>query len=122
MKKLKFSDKLIEQVLSEKKDITWRINDEKNIRIGDNISLCNNNEEEFTQAKVLSVKETTFWDMNEEDKKGHEKFSSNEEMYKTYSKYYNARIIPETKLKVIKFKINQNKKQVKMLLSSQIQH
>ena len=73
--------------------------------MGDNLSLCNNNEKEFAKAEVISVRETTFGELIEGDKEGHEKFSSEEEMYKTYSGYYKMKVTPETKLKVIKFKL-----------------
>ena len=105
MKRLKFSDDLIKLLLNGQKDTTWRINDDKNISEGETLSLCRNDEIEFASAKVLWVKETTFGKLSVEDKEGHEKFSSDEELYKTYSRYYNIEVNPETILKVIKFKI-----------------
>jgi hypothetical protein len=36
---------------------------------------------------------------------GHEKFTSEEEMYKTQTKYYHQEITPQTDLKVIEFKL-----------------
>jgi len=105
MKKLKFSDSLSKLILNGQKDVTWRINDEKNIMVGDDLSLCHKDGIEFAKAKVIEMNETTFRRLTETDKKGHEGFSSDEEMYETYSKYYNMKITPETKLKVIKFKL-----------------
>jgi len=51
MKQLKFSEPLSYLILSGKKDITWRINDNKNISVGDLISLCYNDGKEF--AKMM---------------------------------------------------------------------
>ncbi len=39
MKRLRFSEPLPELILSGRKTVTWRINDEKNIQQGDVLSL-----------------------------------------------------------------------------------
>ncbi len=103
IKKLKFFEPLIKLILNGKKNTTWRINDDKNISKNDTLSLCDNNGKEFMETKVLETRETIFKDLTEKDKDGHEKFSSDEEMYKIYSNYYNMKVTPEIKLKVIKF-------------------
>ncbi|MFW5853021.1 MAG: ASCH domain-containing protein [Patescibacteria group bacterium] len=105
MKQLKFTEPLPNLVLGGQKDTTWRINDDKEISTGDQLSLCCNDEREFTKAEVIWIKETTFENLTNEDKEGHEKFSSDEEMLQTYSGYYNIKIEPKTKVKVIKFKL-----------------
>lgn len=105
MKKLKFSDPLPGLVLTGQKDLTWRIEDEKGIVVGDELSLCSTEGQEFARAKVTGLKESTFGNMAEEDKKGHEEFSSDEEMYETYSKYYKMKVTPKTKVKIIRFKL-----------------
>ncbi|MEK6947809.1 MAG: ASCH domain-containing protein [Nanoarchaeota archaeon] len=109
MKKLKFAYPLPELVLNSLKDTTWRLNDEKELSVNDELSLCygdgENKEREFGKAKIIWIKETTFENLTKEDKEGHEKFNSEEEMYKTYSRYYNIEVKPETKLKVVKFKL-----------------
>jgi len=104
MKILKFSEPLPELILNGKKDTTWRVTD-YNIKDGDQLSLCHNNGEEFAKAEVLRVKKTTFGELTEEDKKGHEKYKSDEEMYKTFSGYYNRPITSQTELFIIKFKL-----------------
>lgn len=105
MKQLKFVDPLPELVLSGQKNTTWRIDDKRNIEEGDDLSLCYNDGSEFAKAKAVKVKETTFGNLTEEDKEGHEKFLSEEEMYKTYSGYYNMDVTPKTKVKIIKFRL-----------------
>jgi len=105
MKILKFSEPLPDLILSEKKYITWRLNDDKNIALGDILSLCRNDGAEFAKAKVIVVKCTTFGYLCKEDKTGHEPFSCDKEMYETYSKYYHMNVIPDTQLKVIKFEL-----------------
>ncbi len=105
MKRLKFTNQLAEIILKGDKTISWRINDEKKISVGDELSLCYNDGNEFAKAIARWVKETTFGNLSYEDKEMHESFSTNEEMYKTYSKYYKTEVTQKTKLKVIKFEI-----------------
>ena len=105
MKKLKFSDPTPELVLNGKKCTTWRINDDKNITISDILSLCRSDGEEFAKAKVTQVREILFENLTGEDKEAHEKFSSDEEMYQIYSKYYNMNVTPKTKVKIIRFRL-----------------
>ncbi len=106
VKILKFSDPLPELILKGQKTITWRINDDKNITTGDELSLCRKSDlKEFARAKAIAVKTTTFGDMTEEDRDGHEEFGSENELYHTYTAYYKFPITPETKVKVIKFQL-----------------
>ena len=105
MKSLKFWEPLPGLILDGKKTTTWRINDEKNIKEGDELSLTHKDGTEFAKAIVLEVKETTFGKFTDEDTESHEEFSSNKELYATYSKYYQMKVTPETEVKVIKFKL-----------------
>lgn len=106
MKNLKFRKVLSELVLKGEKTTTWRIFDEKDIQVGDELSmLIWETKEEFAKAKVVGVREVPFKDLTEEDLDGHEKFSSDEEMYETYSGYYNQPVTKDTLVKIIKFKL-----------------
>ncbi|MFH1174106.1 MAG: ASCH domain-containing protein [archaeon] len=105
MKRLKFSEPLPDLVLSREKDSTWRINDDKNITLDDVLSLCRNDGAEFARAKVKWIKLTKFRYLTEEDKQGHESFSTNEEMYRTFSEYYTINVTPDTPLKIIKYEL-----------------
>lgn len=106
MKNLKFAPLLRELILKWEKTTTWRINDDKDIRLWDKIDLLWWAwEEPFAKAQVTNVKITTFWKITFEDIEWHEKFDTHEEMLKTYSSYYNIEVTNETELKIIKFKI-----------------
>jgi len=105
MKQLKFSEPLPKMVLGGQKNTTWRINDDKQITVGDKLSLCYNDGREFAKAEIIWVKETTFQNLTKEDTEGHEKFSSIEEMYETYFRYYNMKVGPETRVQIIKFRL-----------------
>ena len=106
MKTLKFREKLSKLILKGEKDITWRLFDDKNLSMGDRVQfLVWENLEEFAQAELLEVKETTFGELTSKDWEGHEKFELDKEMYQTYSKYYNREVIAGSPVKVIKFKV-----------------
>lgn len=105
MKAIKFSKPLPELIMEGKKHTTWRVGDEKNIEIGDLLSLCDNDGVEFAKAEAVEVKDTIFGELTDIEKEGHEEFSSDEEMYTTYSKYYNMEVTPKTRVKVIKFRL-----------------
>lgn len=93
-------------VLDWTKDTSRRLNDDKEILPWDMISLLRkSNLTEFGKAIVLRVKETTFGSLTLEDKQGHEKFESDQEMLDTYGRYYGTSVWLNSRLKVIKFKL-----------------
>ncbi len=106
MKTLKFRKELSELVLKREKTTTWRIFDDKDIKQGDVMQfLVWETKEVFANAKIISVIEKKFKDLNEQDLDGHEKFGSKEEMYATYSTYYNKTVDENTLVKIIKFEL-----------------
>lgn len=105
MKRLRFAEPLPGLVLNGVKNTTWRINDDKDLSVGDELQLCYVDGREFAKAKIIKVRETKFQDLTQDDNDGHEKFSSEKEMYETYSKYYNLKVTPQTRVKVIKFRL-----------------
>ena len=106
MKTLKFRKSLVKLVLNKEKTITWRLFDDKDLSKGDVVSfLVWETKEEFTKAKLIEVKETTLGELSKEDLEGHERFSSEKEMYDTYSKYYEQKVDETTPIKIIRFNL-----------------
>jgi len=105
MKVLKFANDMPERILSGEKTATWRINDEKNISVGDDLSLCRPDGKEFTRAKVIFVRVAAFEELSDDVKISHEKYKSDKEMYDTFSGFYKMEVTPKTKVKIIKFKL-----------------
>lgn len=104
-KSIKFRDHLVKLVMSGEKDATWRLFDDKELSEGDVIDLVNwNTKEVFGEAKLTKVYEKKLGDVEESDFDGHEKYQSEEEMYKTYRTYYGDKVGPETVVKIIRFK------------------
>lgn len=105
MKTIKFREKLAKEILNRKRTSTWRLFDDKNISIGDKVSLVIwETGEEFAKAIVTNVKEISFGELKEKDWKSHG-FSSKKKMLETYSIYYRQEIDYNNKIKVIKFKL-----------------
>lgn len=106
MKLVKFRDNLVPLVLSGKKNSTWRLFDDKYLSVGDEIELREfGKESSFARARIVKVIEKAFKNLSEGDKQGHEKFSSDNEMYETYTGYYNTKVGPDSIVKIIWFEL-----------------
>jgi len=106
MKTLKFRKELIEKIMSGEKSTTWRLFDDKNIIKGDEIEIIGwENKNAVAKILIEKVIEKKFNQLTEKDLEGHERYSSEEEMYKRFSLFYNQEVTPETKLKIIKFRL-----------------
>lgn len=105
---LKFYEPLPEQILAGEKRTTWRIGDEKGIERGDRLRLldADDGNAEFARADVVWVKHTTFGALTDEDRRGHESYASEAEMYETYGDYYDIDVGPDTPLKVVRFALD----------------
>lgn len=107
MKTLKFTENLVPLVLSGKKYTTWRLFDDKNIQEEDKIDFVNASTKEiFAHAYITKVVEKPMSEVRDEDFEGHEKYDSNEQMYKTYSDYYRQLVGPDTVVKIIWFELS----------------
>lgn len=110
MKTLKLEHKLAELVLSGEKTSTWRMYDDKDLQVDDDISLIDKVDPEdrttwrtIGTAHVDEVIQKRLGELNELDIRGHEQFSSPEEMLTTYQKYYGPAVSLKTPLKIIRF-------------------
>lgn len=105
-KRLRFAENLVPLVLSGKKYVTWRMFDDKDLKVGDRLSMIDRGaDKEFAQADIVNVYEKKFGEINVKDFVGHEEFNSREEMYKTYRGYYGDKVNDDTIIKIIKFRL-----------------
>lgn len=105
-KTLKFRSHLADMVLKGEKKTTWRLFDDKDLQEGDAIILVNwDTDQKFAQAKLIKVWEKTLSTLEDSDFEGHEKFESDDEMYKTYKTYYGDRVNEDTVVKIIQFQL-----------------
>ncbi len=106
LKSLKFAPHLVPMVLSGEKYSTWRLWDDKNIEVGDELKLLGWPDlEEFGEAKVVKIIVKPLGQLTEEDRLGHEGFASDEQMYETYTNYYGRPVDPLTTVKIIWFEL-----------------
>ncbi|HMO78181.1 MAG TPA: ASCH domain-containing protein [Candidatus Paceibacterota bacterium] len=109
MKTLKFFPELCEQILAGTKTTTWRLFDDKDLQIGDELVFVNKETlEQFGTGKITSLRTKTLRTLVESDWNGHERYASAKEMYATYRKYYGDRVTPDTEVKIINFDFIKN--------------
>ncbi len=106
MKMLGFRHHLAEQVIAGTKTVTWRLYDDKDLQVGDELSFIDSETKHiFAKAVIVSLREKKLGDVNDVDYVGHETFADNDEMIKTYREYYGDRVNRETMVKIIEFKL-----------------
>lgn len=104
MKTLKFTPELVEKIISGEKRATWRLFDDKHLTIGDEIQLVNKETSHiFGTAIITSLYTKTLGTLTEADWVGHEPYSSIDEMYTDFRRYYGDAVIPDTEAKIISF-------------------
>ncbi len=109
MKTLKFTTQLVDKILSGEKTSTWRLFDDKDLTVGDKLIFINKETlEDFGEAIITSLKLKTLGTLTNDDWVGHEKFSSEEEMYKSYKKYYGDTVNKDSEVKIITFDFKKN--------------
>jgi hypothetical protein len=106
-KTLKFRNYLVPLVKSGDKDLTWRLFDDKDLKEEDEVDLINwNTGEKFGEGIITKVWEKEMGKLEKSDFDGHEKFNTEEEMYKTYNVYYGeGRVTPKTIVKIMRFEL-----------------
>jgi ribonuclease HI len=110
MKTIKLDHQLAEQVRSGRKTSTWRLYDDKDLRVNDMIELIDKADpgnpaswKSVGVARIDRVIEKRLGEVTKSDFEGHEDFASAEEMLKAYQKYYGPQVTLETPVKMIHF-------------------
>jgi ribonuclease HI len=110
MKTLKLEHQLAKYVLEGTKTSTWRIKDDKDISVNDDIELIDKVDHLrpdtwriIGRAHVNEVTSKRLGDITEEDFEGHDSYDSTEEMFNTFRRYYGSDIDEQTPVKIIRF-------------------
>jgi len=110
MKTLKFDHSAAQQVLNGLKTSTWRLYDDKDLSVNDDIKVIDkvdpNNASTWLvigTAKVREVIEKKLADVTREDMEGHQIFASSNEMLDHYRSLYGERVQLDTPVKIILF-------------------
>ncbi len=106
MKTLKLNHTSASAVLDGSKRATWRINDDKNLSIDDEVELIdkvNPDEPSSWQAiGIATINEIVIKRLGEVNEREIE-FTSQDEMYKRFEEYYGEKVGPHTPVKIINF-------------------
>lgn len=110
MKTLKLDHELAQLIVSGQKTSTWRLFDDKDLSVGDEIELIDKVDPHDRStwypigvAHVVTVIEKRLGAITETDSDGHERFENQETMLATYQKYYGSDVSLETPVKIIHF-------------------
>lgn len=104
MKPLKFNSDLVDKILTGEKTSTWRLFDDKDLQIGDELEFINKETfKTFGNGKIISLKIKTLSTLDEEDWVGHARYDSDEEMYAYFRKFYGDKVNKDTEVKIINF-------------------
>lgn len=104
-KKLKFKHEFVKEVLEGRKVTTWRLFDDKDLKINDELELIDaETGENFGKAVITSMEEKAIKELTEEQLKNHG-YAGQEDMLESHKKYYGDKISPDTPVKMIKFKL-----------------
>lgn len=106
MKTLKFIPELAKKILSGEKTSTWRLFDDKDLQVGDQVIFTNKEtDEQFGTALITGVTIRTLGTLADADWDGHERYASEEDMYEEFRKYYGPHVGPDTEVKILTFNL-----------------
>ena len=106
MKTLKFKTNLVEMIMSGKKTVTWRLFDDKDLTIGDELEFVNKGTmEKFANAIIVGIRKKRLGDIEGKDFEGHETYESRDDMFKEMVKNYGEKINGDTIVKIVEFKL-----------------
>ncbi|MGE5298036.1 MAG: ASCH domain-containing protein, partial [Acidobacteriaceae bacterium] len=99
-KTLKFAPKLVPLILNRTKTTTWRLWDDKGLKEGDVVDFLEaGTKRHFVTAKLTKVYEKTFGTLTDDDKQGHEKYQSDQELFAFFKKSYKREVNADTPVK-----------------------
>ncbi len=110
MKTLKLDHELAQQIASGEKTSTWRINDEKDISVNDEVQLIDKVDPHDRRtwqvigiATIDEVVQKRIGELTIEDMEGHAKYDSVDDLLDEFRKYYGSDITEQTGIKLINF-------------------
>ena len=110
MKTLKFNHELAELVRQGKKTVTWRVNDEKNLSVDDDVWIIDkvdkndvNSWRVIGTAKINEILAKRLGEIEGDELGEHEEYASRDEMIRVFKRYYGNDINEDTPVKIIHF-------------------
>jgi ribonuclease HI len=115
MKSLKLDHNLALAVLSGKKNSTWRLFDDKDLSVNDDLKLIDKVDPARPEtwkvigtARINTVIQKRLGDIESADFDGHEHYDSKKQMLEILQKYYGSDVNFDTIVKIIRFDFNSN--------------
>ncbi|MBI2003425.1 MAG: ASCH domain-containing protein [Parcubacteria group bacterium] len=106
MKSLKFQPHFVKEILEGRKTTTWRLFDDKDLKVGDKLEFLNAETlEKFAEAEIIDIKKKRLGEIENSDYEGQRKFDSQEEMLKHYKTIYGDKVDLDTEVKIVKFRL-----------------
>ena len=103
---MKFKPELVEEIVAGRKNSTWRLFDDKDLKAGDELELVNKETlEKFADAEIVNIREKKLGEIEQSDYEGHEQYLDKEKMVESFKKYYGDRVNLDTAVKIVEFKI-----------------
>lgn len=119
MKTLKFEHDLAQMIQAGTKRTTWRIYDDKDLSVNDDVQLVDKVEPENPEtwqsvgiAHIDTIIQKRMGDLAPSDYDHHERFNSTADMFETYRKYYGPQVDENTPVKIIGFTVLPKEQQV----------
>lgn len=119
MKALKLEHALAEQVLAGTKTSTWRLFDDKDLSVNDDVKLIDKVDAERPEtwrvigvAHIKTVIQKRLADIELEDYDGHNQYASQGEMLEAFRQYYGNDVNLDTIVKIIRFDFNHNERAI----------
>jgi ribonuclease HI len=110
MKTLKVNHELAEFIRSGGKTITWRLYDDKDLSVNDEVELVDKIDARNPStwrvmgiARITKIVQKRLADIHESDFEGQRAFQTQHEMLKAYKSYYGADVSTDTPVKIIHF-------------------
>ncbi len=112
MKTLKLDHSIAQKVRTGERTATWRLYDDKDIQVNDQIELIDKVEPDDPStwqvigvAHIDLIVEKRLSEVNQSDFEGHGPVKSTESLLKAYQKYYGLRVTLDTPVKMIHFSL-----------------
>jgi hypothetical protein len=106
MKTLKFKNNFVAPILGGSKTVTWRLFDDKDLKVGDLVELVEKETlNKFGEAEIIDTREKALKDLTDSDYQEHGDSSNSEDVVTHFKQFYGDRVNPDTLVKIIKIKL-----------------
>lgn len=106
MKVVKFRKHFIPEILSGNKNTTWRLFDDKNLSVGDEVELVEKESlSKFGEAKIVNVVNKNIEELQPQELLEHG-YENVNRMIEGHKLYYGDKVSLKTQVKIIQFELH----------------